>query len=205
MAIEAVVFDLGRVLLHWDPEAFYDRVIGEAQRRALFAEVPLHEVNEQIDRGAPFRDSIYRLAEAHPTHATAIRFWHDRWLEIATPAIDGSAVLLRALRAQGVPVYALTNFGAGPLALADQAYPVLKEFDLRFVSGELGILKPEPEIFQVLEEQTGHTGDSLIFVDDKPENIAAAAARGWRTHLFEHAEGWADTLVAEGLLPENPL
>lgn len=205
MAIEAVVFDLGRVLLHWDPEAFYDREIGEERRRELFAEVPLHEVNEQIDRGAPFRDSIYGLAEAHPGHAASIRLWHDRWMDIATPGIDGSAVLLRALRARGVPVYALTNFGEGPLALAEQAYPVLQEFDRRFVSGELGVLKPEPRIYEILEEQTRHPADGLLFVDDKPENIDAAAARGWKTHLFEHPEGWGDALVAEGLLPENPL
>lgn len=205
MGIEAVVFDLGRVLLHWDPEGFYDREIGEAGRRKLFAEVPLHEVNEQIDRGAPFRDSIYALASAHPEHASAIRFWHDRWLDIATPEIEESAVLLRALRARGVPVYALTNFGAGPLALAEQAYPVLREFDLRFVSGELGVLKPDPRIYEILEEQTGHAPGALLFTDDKPENIATATARGWKTHLFEHPEGWATELVVAGLLPENPL
>lgn len=205
MYTEAVVFDLGRVLLHWDPEGFYDREIGEDRRRALFDEVPLTHVNEEIDRGAPFRDSIYALADAYPDHAGAIRLWHDRWLEMAAPAIEGSAVLLRALRARGLPVYALTNFGAGPLALAEQAYPVLRDFDRRFVSGELGVLKPEPRIYEIVEEKTGHAPGTLFFTDDKPENVAAAAARGWKTHLFEHPEGLAMALVAEGLLAKNPL
>lgn len=205
MGIEAVVFDLGRVLIHWDPEGFFDREIGETQRHALFDCVPIDAVNQEIDRGAPFRDSIYTLAEAHPNHASAIRLWHDRWLEMASPAIEGSAVLLRALRARDIPVYAFSNFGTGPLAVAEVAYPVLGEFDARFISGALGVLKPEPRFYEILEETTGHAPQTLLFTDDKPENLAVADARGWQTHLFEGPDGWAARLVAEGLLSQNPL
>lgn len=205
MAIEAVVFDLGRVLIHWDPEGFYDRQIGPQARQALFSQVPLYEVNAQIDLGAEFQSSIYNLAARYPAHGAAIRMWHDHWIDMAAPAIEPSAVLLRALKAAGLPVYALTNFGIGPLRVAERAYPVLREFDQRFVSGELHIAKPDPRIYEALEQGTGHAPERLLFTDDLPANIAAARARGWQTHLFEGPEGFAARLVAEGLLARSPL
>lgn len=205
MTIEAVVFDLGRVMFHWDPEGVYDRVVGPKRREAFFAEVPIHDLNAEIDRGAPFRDSLDEAALRHPDYAEELRFWHDGWLEMASPAIEGSAVLLRSLRARHIPVYALSNLGLGPLALAEQAYPVLREFDRRFFSAEYGVLKPDPRIYEVLEDATGHPPETLLFTDDKRENIQAAAARGWQTHLFEGPVGWAARLVSEGLLDADPL
>ena len=111
MRVEAVIFDIGNVLVGWQPEVFYDRVIGENRRRALFQAVDLHRMNELVDEGALFRETIYDWAERHPDWATEIRWWYDRWIELASPRIEGSIALLRALRAKGVPVFALTNFG----------------------------------------------------------------------------------------------
>jgi len=197
----AVIFDIGKVLIEWDPEGFFDRAIGPAARRALFAEVDLHGMNLDIDRGAPFRETVYGLADRHPGHAAAIRMWHDRWIEMASPEIPGSVALLRALRARGVPVFALTNFGVGSFGVAEAAYPFLGMFDRRYVSGQLRLMKPEPAIYAHVEADCGLPPDTLLFADDRPENVAAAAARGWRTHLFDGPEGWAGRLVAEGLLP----
>src|SRR5690606_13521206 len=77
----AVIFDIGRVLIHWDPHGFYDRVIGPEARAQLFAEVDLEGMNERIDNGAPWRETVYATAEAHPHRAAEIRLWHDRWIE----------------------------------------------------------------------------------------------------------------------------
>lgn len=203
MSITAVVFDIGRVLLEWEPERFYDSLIGEPRRTALFKEVDLHGANLDVDRGHPFRETIYGLADKHPDWAEEIRHWHDSWIKMASPEIPHSVRLLRALKAKGVPVYALTNFGAETFVIAQTHYPFLREFDQAFVSAHLRCIKPDAEIYAQLEQGTGRRPDELLFTDDRPENITAAAVCGWKTHLFDQPETWAARLVAEGLLTEE--
>lgn len=200
MAVEAVIFDIGNVLIEWQPERHYDALIGPERRRAMFAAVDLHGMNEVIDAGGPFRDTIYATAEAHPEWRDEIRLWFDDWLKMASPAIDHSVRLLRALRARGVPVFALSNFGRDSFAYAQQHYDVLSEFDRPYISGHMGVTKPAARIYELVEADCGIAPAGLLFVDDRADNIAAAAARGWQTHLFEGAQGWADRLIAEGLL-----
>jgi len=200
MQVEAVIFDIGNVLTCWQPEAFYDRVIGQDQRQALFADVDLHGMNEAVDAGAPFRDTIYDWADRHPEWATEIRWWHDRWIELASPRIEGSIALLRALRAKGVPVFALTNFGIQSYDSARSQLDFLSEFDREYVSGRMGVTKPDPRIYEMVEADCGIAPDRLLFTDDRADNIAAAHARGWQTHHFDGWQGWAARLVAAGLL-----
>lgn len=200
--IGAVVWDVGNVLLEWDPERFYDREIGEARRRALFAAVDLHGMNRRVDAGAPWAEEVAALAALHPDWAPAISHWHGRWLEMASPAIPRSVRLLEALKVRGVACLALTNFGRETWAHALDHYPFLREFDQAFVSGELRLSKPDPAIYAAVEEGAGLPPSALLFTDDRPENVGAAAARGWQTHLFEGPEGLARRLVAEGLIAE---
>ncbi|AHD02372.1 HAD family hydrolase [Leisingera methylohalidivorans] len=203
MPIDAVVFDIGRVLIEWEPERFYDSRIGPARRRQLFAEVPLHAVNLGIDRGAPFRGSVYALADAHPAWAEEIRWWHDCWLQMVPGAITHSVRLMQALQAKGIPVFALSNFGTETFETACGAYPFLRGFDHTCVSAHLKTIKPEPEIYAILERETGVAPEHLLFTDDRPENIAAARLRGWQTHLFTIPGPFAARLVQEGLLTEQ--
>ena len=203
MRVEAVIFDIGNVLTRWQPEAFYDRVIGEARRRALFRAVDLHGMNLVIDGGALFRETIYDWALRYPEWGDEIRMFYDRWIELASPRIEGSIAVLRALRAKGVPVFALTNFGKYSFEEALPKLDFLAEFDRAYVSGRMGVTKPDPRIYQMVEDDCGIAGDRLLFVDDKPENIVAAADRGWRVHQFETWQGWAERLVAEGLLTRS--
>lgn len=200
MRPQAVVFDIGNVLIEWNPERFYDAEIGPERRRALFEAVDLHGMNDRVDRGGDFRATIYETAEAHPEWRDEIRLWHDRWIELARPEIPGSVRLLRALRARGVPVFALTNFGIGSFELARGHYPFLDEFDRAFVSGRMGVIKPEPEIYARVEAETGLAPERLLFADDRADNVAAAEARGWQAHLFDGPAGWARRIVASGLL-----
>lgn len=200
MAVEAVIFDIGNVLTQWQPEAFYDRVIGEARRRALFEAIDLHQMNLDIDAGALFRETIYDWAVRYPEWEVEVRMWYDRWIELASPRIEGSIALLRALRAKGVPVFALTNFGRHSFDEAVPKLDFLTEFDRHYVSGRMGVVKPDPRIYAMVEADCGIAPQALLFVDDKAENIAAAGERGWRTHQFESWQGWAGRLVAEGLL-----
>ena len=200
MTPEAVIFDIGNVLTRWQPEVFYDRVIGEERRRALFAAVDLHHMNDLIDEGALFRETIYDWADRYPDWGPEVRMWYDRWIELASPRIEGSIRLQRALRAKGVPVFALTNFGKHSFEEAVPMMDFLQDFDRLYVSGRMGVIKPDPRIYAMVEADCGIAPDRLLFTDDRADNITAAARRGWRTHQFESWEGWARRLVAEGLL-----
>lgn len=203
MTVEAVVFDIGNVLIEWNPERFYTQAIGPDRTKALFAAVDLHEMNARVDAGAQFRDTVYSCAAAHPEWETEIRWWYDRWIDLASPRIDGSIALLRALRAKGVPVFALSNFGIDSFAYAQTQYAFLTEFDQFYVSGHLGVIKPDPAIYAHVESGAGIAPEALLFADDLPQNIAAAAARGWKTHLFTGWTGWAQRLVEENLLTKE--
>ncbi|MDX1819874.1 MAG: HAD family phosphatase [Paracoccaceae bacterium] len=203
MTVQAVIFDIGNVLIEWQPERFYDATIGQDRRRAMFAAVDLHAMNDRVDSGGDFAGEIQRTARDFPAHADAILMWHGHWLDMARPAIPHSVRLMRALRARGVPVLALSNFGLEPFQMARGPYPFLDEFDQLYLSGALGVTKPAPRIYELLEQGCGIAPDALLFTDDRAENIAAAAARGWQTHLFDGPQGWADRLIAEGLLTEQ--
>jgi 2-haloacid dehalogenase len=202
MRPEAVIFDIGNVLIEWNPERYYDSRIGAAARLRMFAEVDLHGMNDRIDAGGLFRETVLETAERYPGWAEEIRWWHDHWIDIASPRIEASIGLLRALRRNEVPVFALTNFGIDSFAFAQTRYDFLNEFDRPYVSGHMGVTKPDARIYEMVEADCCVPADRLLFVDDRIENIEAAAARGWQTHHFDGPDGWARRLVSAGLLTE---
>ncbi len=201
---EAVIFDIGNVLIGWQPERFYDRLVGPETRRRLFETVDLHAMNERIDRGADFHATVEETAAAHPEFAPLIRLWRERWLELTGPVIRPSVALQRALRAAGVPVFALSNFGIGSFEIAESHYGFLADFDRRFISGHLGVTKPDPRIYAVVEEESGLPPERLLFIDDRADNIAAARARGWQAlHFTDPAASpaaLAELLTGAGLV-----
>lgn len=199
--IRAVIFDIGNVLIRWQPEAFFDGLIPQAQRQRLFAEVDLHAMNEAIDSGAPFRQTVYDTASRYPEHSAMIRLWHDRWADIAAPAIEGSARLNTKLRQAGIKTAILSNIGQETYDIAAEKYPFLHEFDAVFLSGPLGVTKPSAGIYELVENGLGLPPASLLFADDRAENIAAATDRGWQGHLFADADGFQAHLTSLGLLP----
>lgn len=203
--IQAVVFDIGNVLIEWQPERFYDRTIGKERRERMFAEVDLHGMNDKVDLGGPFQETIYETAEAYPDWKAEIQMWYDHWIELAAPAIEPSVDLLRRVRNQGVPVFALTNFGVGSFEYAETQYPFLAEFDRRYISGHMKVIKPDPQIYQMVEDDCGLPPESLLFTDDRTDNIRIAQKRGWKAHLFDGPSGWADALVMHGVLTKEQL
>jgi 2-haloacid dehalogenase len=203
MTVRAVLFDIGNVLVEWQPEQFFDRVIGKDRRKAFFATVPILEMNDRVDAGENFQDAVAGMIAAHPDWTDELALWRDRWIEMASPAIDHSVRLLRALRLAGHPVFALSNFGNETFEIAARAYPFLTEFDRRFISAELGMSKPNTAIYEWVETECGMPQDALLFTDDWPENIFVAQERGWQTHLFVGPDGWAARLVREGLLTKE--
>lgn len=196
----AVVFDVGNVLVGWRPEDVYARLIpDEAERAALFARVDFDAMNLRGDRDGRLADEVAALAARHPADAAHIIAWHENWEEMFSPPIPDSFALLAALQAAGVRTVALTNFAADTWEKAGRIFPALAGFDVAVVSGREGTIKPERRIYEILEARTGLSGADLFFTDDKAENIAAAAARGWRTHLFEGPQGLGAALREAGL------
>jgi 2-haloacid dehalogenase len=197
----AVVFDIGNVLVRWDPERLYRRLIADdAARRRFLTEICPSDWNATFDRGAPMPEGVAAHAERHPAHADLIHAWWQRWPEMLGPAFEGSVACLRALKASGVKVYALSNFAAETFEIARTLYPVLDAFDGRVISAHVGLIKPEPEIYARLEEIAGLPPAELFFVDDLPANVQAARARGWRAHLFTGEGGLVRALIDNGLL-----
>lgn len=203
MKPQVVVFDIGNVLIHWDPIPVYDDLIGTERRQALFAAVDLFEMNRRVDMGEPFGALVRATAVAHPDWQDEILLWEKHWMDMATPAIDRSVRLMRALQQNGIPVFSLTNFGIETYDLAATHYPFFREFDRDFISGHLKMMKPDSEIFAHVENASGLDPAALLFTDDSSVNIAAAATRGWQTHLFDGPDGWANRLVAAELLTEE--
>ena len=203
MAIEAVIFDIGHVLVEWHPERPFDRILGRARRKDLFERVDFESMNIRCDQGADLDEELRALVASHPDCADDVMIWRNHWMEMLAPDLPESAGILRALRSRGMPVHALSNFGSLTFELAERRYPILSEFDRRFISGHLGMIKPDPAIYAHVERALDLLPDTLFFTDDRQENIAAANARGWQTHLFETPSGLAHRLCSEGLLPEE--
>jgi 2-haloacid dehalogenase len=203
---KVVVFDIGNVLIEWRPDRLYSRLIPDpAARKAFFEETQIEAMNLDVDRGAPFKEYIYAHAAKHPKHAQLIRAWHDNWIEMASPAIDGTVGILRALKRRGVKVAALSNFGVESFDYACSQYPFLTEFDVPVISGREETIKPEPRIYEILEERTGLLGQDIFFMDDNPKNVAAARARFWQSEIFTSPSLLGRQLHARGLIAENDI
>jgi len=198
----AVVFDLGAVLVDWDREHLYRELIPDPRRRAYFLDqvCPLSWNLEQ-DRGRPFSEGLAEREALHPEWRREIRAYWERWDEMVVGAVPGMPDVVEELAAQGVPLYALTNFSAETYPRMPRRFPFFRHFRGVVVSGEEGVVKPDPEIYRRLESRFGLPPESLFFIDDVPANVETARNRGWGVHLFRGVEPLRRSLVAEGLLP----
>ena len=202
MATKAVVFDLGGVLIDWDPRHLYRKLLAdEAAVEEFLATVCTPEWNEELDRGRPFAEAVAELAERHPTHADAIAAYHQRWPEMLGGDIPGGVEVLAELRAAGVPLYALTNWSAETFGTARQRFEFLAWFDGVVVSGEERVTKPDPRIFEVLLDRFGLAPEATLFVDDSSDNVAAARRLGLDAVEFTGPEQLRRDLADRGLPP----
>jgi len=203
--IQAVIFDIGNVLIEWQPEQRYNDIIGQEKSAAFFKGFDLHGLMNDIDAGAPFSKTITDRMAQKSEWGRELVILRDQWCDLAQPVIEQSVVTLRALRQNGVKVFVLSNFGAENFKWSEQQFPFLKEFDRRYISGEMMMRKPNPSIYQAVEEDCQLSPRALLFADDRLENIEAAQARGWQTHLFQTPEAWGDCLLQHGLVREDQI
>lgn len=178
-AIDTVIFDLGDVLIAWNPRNLYRKLIpDETSMEAFLAEVCSPAWNARQDAGRPVADGVAELVAAFPQHEGWIRAYYGRWTEMLGGVLEGTAALLRGLKAKGYRVLALTNWSAETFPTALQLFPVLGEFEGIVVSGQEGTIKPDPAIYRTLCERYRVSPERAVFIDDNPRNVAAAQALG---------------------------
>jgi 2-haloacid dehalogenase len=204
VATKAVVFDLGGVLIDWDPRHLYRKLLAdEAAVEEFLATVCTPEWNAEQDRGRPFAEGVAELVERHPEHAANIAAYHERWPEMVTGDIPGTVEVLAELRAAGVPLYALTNWSGETFAITRGRFEFLEWFDGLLVSGEERVTKPDPAIFRLLLERFGLDPAATVFVDDAEANVAAARRLGIDAVRFTGPDDLRRELVARRLLARS--
>jgi 2-haloacid dehalogenase len=185
----AVVFDLGGVLIDWDPRHLYRRLIAdEAFMEWFLAEVCSPDWNAAQDAGRSWADAVAEAKGRHPAHGTLIEAYAARWPEMLKGELAGTVAILEELAARDVPLFALTNWSAETFHVARARFAWLERFRHIVVSGEVRTMKPDPRIFRLLIERIGVEPAAVVFVDDVPRNVAAAAAAGLRAIRFTTPE-----------------
>jgi len=199
-AIDAVIFDIGNVLIRWYPEQLYRKLFADdAAMRAFYAETGILERNIEFDRGESFASGVAELAGRHPQHAASLRAFDERWEEMLDGHIPQSVELLQALRDAKVPNYAITNFSREKFDVALRKFPFLGAFDDIVVSADVKLVKPDPEIFRVLLRRHNLNPARTLFIDDNAHNIATAKSLGLVTHHFGDPAELRRDMAAMGL------
>ncbi len=198
----AVVFDLGGVLIDWNPRHLYRSLFdGDDDAMELFlTTVTTPEWNLEQDRGRPFAAAIEELVERHPHHEAMIRAYWGRWREMIKGPIDETVAVLADLRDRGIPLYALTNWSAETFALARHQFEFLGWFDGIVVSGEERIAKPDAAIFNLLIERYRLAPDRTVYTDDSMANIEQARRLGLDAIHFSGARELREDLRARDLV-----
>jgi 2-haloacid dehalogenase len=202
-AIDTVVFDLGGVLIDWNPRYLYRRLFDdEAAMERFLAEVCTGAWNEQQDAGRPWREAVDSLSAQFPQHAGLIAAYRDGWKEMLGGTIQDSVDLLAELKARGVRLYALTNWSheTFPLAKEIGMFGFLHWFEGIVVSGEERLVKPDPRIYQRLFERYSIDPARTIYIDDARRNVDAAAAQGMHAWWFRDPAGLRGWLASHGLV-----
>ena len=184
---EAVVFDLGGVLIDWDPRYLYRTIFAgdDAAMERFLSETATPAWNAEQDAGRTWREAIDALIALHPDRRDLIVAYDERWAEMLGGPIDGTVDVLADLRRIGIRLAALSNWSAEKFPIARERYGFLDWFETIVISGEVGLAKPDPRIFRHLLERTGLEAESTVYVDDVPANVAVAEELGMTALRFQ--------------------
>jgi 2-haloacid dehalogenase len=200
-SVEAVVFDIGGVLLDWNPRHLYRKLFGDESEMEMFlAEICSPAWHAPHDRGVSTVASCAELASSYPQFSELIWAWSTRSEEMIGGVDAGSVKILRAVKESGVPCYALTNMEAETYPLRLERFPFLSWFDGTVVSGREGVAKPEPAIFTRLLDRFDLPPRTTLMVDDTEVNLDAASELGMGTALFRSSDQLRMQLEAAGIL-----
>jgi 2-haloacid dehalogenase len=197
-----IIFDLGGVLLEWNPRYLYRKLFGdEAAMEAFLATVCTPDWNVRQDAGRPFAEAVAELVERHPEQEAMIRAYHERWEEMVPHAIEGSVEILADVRAAGYRVAALSNWSAETYPLMRQRFDFLGWFDRIVLSGDERCIKPDPQIYQILLDRLAQPAHECLFIDDSEKNVVAAREMGIRAIHFRSPEVLRVQLQEMGIAP----
>ena len=199
-AIDVAVFDLGGVLIDWNPRYLYRKMFDDdAAMERFLSEVCSPEWNERQDAGRLWRDAVDELTARHPDQASMIIAYHQRWPEMLGSDLPETVKLLKELKKQGLRLYALTNWSHETFPVARSRFAFLDLFEGIVVSGEERLIKPDPAIFHRLLTRYDIAPQRAVYIDDSPRNISAAASVGFHALRFVDARQLRRDLIALGL------
>jgi len=199
--VKHIVFDIGRVLIHYDPEIPFRNLIPDDEKRArFFAEICTSDWNLEQDRGRSWEEAENLLIERHPDEEHVIRSFRRHWHEMVPHAYDGSVAIMEGLINDGRDVTMLTNFAVDTFAEARERFAFLHLPRGVTVSGEVGLIKPDREIYRLHADTFGLSPSATLFIDDSPKNVEGAKAAGWQAVLFEDADRLRSDLRGLGVL-----
>jgi len=200
--IKAVVFDFGGVLIGWDPRNLYTRYFPD-QPQAMedfLAEISFMDWNAQQDKGRPFAEAVASLAKQFPQHANLINAYQENWRESITGIIDGTVELLWKLKKTGISLYGLSNWSTETFSMVRNEFEFFNLFDEILLSGEVKLIKPEPEIFELFLQRIEKSANECLFIDDSEPNIITARKLGFDTVHFISPEHLKNELEVRQLL-----
>ncbi len=196
-----IVFDLGKVLLEWDPRHLYRKVFDNPDKMEWFLAHVCHpEWNLEQDRGRSFADAVIEAKARHPDYAAEIEAFHLRWSEMVPHAIDGSVDILESLHKKGAPLYAITNWNGDTFRQTKLRFPFLNLFRDIVVSGDEKQIKPDADIYHTLLKRNKLKAEDCVFIDDSLKNVHGAEAVGMKGIHFTSPEALRADLKELGQL-----
>lgn len=201
---DVVIFDFGGVIVDWNPRHLYRKLFGDDEEgmERFLAEVTTPEWNLRQDAGRPWAQAVAELTEAHPSQVDLITAFHERWEETLKGPIDDSITILHDLKKAGHPLYGLTNWSGETFPIARARYDFFNWFDGIVVSGDEGMIKPDPKLYETLLERYDIDPKRAVFIDDNKANVDAAEALGIHGIHFHSPAQLRAELVALGFLPK---
>ncbi|PHZ86187.1 HAD family hydrolase [Paremcibacter congregatus] len=202
--ITALVFDIGNVVVKWDPRFAYKPLFDgrEEELDYFLTHVCTLAWHTRHDQGVPFNDNITRLQQQFPDHHEMIGLFETLWDQMFDGLIEETIALLYQLDAQQHPLYALTNFPAEKFTRFQQKHAFTALFKDSIVSGTEKITKPDPRLYEILLKRVGVAAQNILFIDDRMENLQAAEIFGIQTHLFTTPARLEEDLISRDLLPD---
>lgn len=190
-----MIFDVGGVLVEWDPRHLYRRLFeSEEEMEWFLAEVCTWEWHHRHDAGVPFAESIPALSAAFPEHAELIAMWETHYQEMVPGEVPGTADVVRDLHAAGDRLLVLSNMPSEVWTPLIERFDWFALFEGWVVSGDERVVKPDPAIYRVLIDRFGVDPATSVFVDDRAENVEAANDLGFDGVLFTDAESLRTSL-----------
>lgn len=197
-----IVFDLGGVLIDWDPRHLYRKIFADQQEmEAFLRDVCSPAWNAQTDGETSFQDAIEELIPQFPAYASQIRAYFSRWEEMVAGIYPETVQILAELREAGYPLAALSNWSSETFPIVNARYEFLDWFSPLIISGQVGLIKPDPQIFSLLVCSLDRPAGECLYIDDLEENIQVAAQVGFQTILYSSPQQLRTELTSAGILP----